>query len=90
MTERFVGIDVSKETLDVTVRPEEECWQTKNTEEAFGELITRPEVLEPELIIIEAMRGLERAVVSAMAGPTCGGDQPAKNAGIRQSDGTVG
>ena len=67
MTERFVGIDVSKETLDVTVRPEEECWQTKNTEEAFGELITRPEVLEPELIIIEAMRGLERAVVSAMA-----------------------
>jgi len=67
MTERFVGIDVSKETLDVAVRPEEERWQTKNTEEAFVELIARVEVLEPELIIIEATGGLERAVVSAMA-----------------------
>lgn len=67
MTERFVGIDVSKETLDVAVRPEEERWQTKNTEEAFAELIARVEVLEPELIIIEATGGLERAVVSAMA-----------------------
>ena len=67
MTERFVGIDVSKETLDVAVRPKEERWQTKNTEEAFAELIARVEVLEPELIIIEATGGLERAVVSAMA-----------------------
>jgi transposase len=67
MTERFVGIDVSKETLDVGVRPEGERWQTENTEEAFAELIGRLEVLEPELIIIEATGGLERAVVSTIA-----------------------
>jgi hypothetical protein len=27
MTERFVGIDVSKDTLGVTVRPDGERWQ---------------------------------------------------------------
>ena len=67
MSERFVGIDVSKDTLDIAVRPEEEHWQTANTEEAFPELITRLEALEPVLIVIEATGGLERAVVAAMA-----------------------
>lgn len=67
MTERFIGIDVSKETLDIAVRPGENCWQTANTEEAFPELIDRLRASGPELIIIEATGGLERAVVAAMA-----------------------
>lgn len=66
MNERFVGIDVSKDTLDVAVRPEERHWQTANTEEAFPELIERLRALEPTLIVIEATGGLERAVVAAM------------------------
>lgn len=67
MSERFVGIDVSKDTLDIAVRPEEKHWRTANTEEAFPELIARLEALEPVLIVIEATGGLERAVVAAMA-----------------------
>lgn len=67
MNERFVGIDVSKDTLDVAVRPEERHWQTANTEEAFPELVERLRALEPTLIVIEATGGLERAVVAAMA-----------------------
>lgn len=66
MTERMVGVDVSKEKLDVAVRPDGERWQTANSEEAFPELIARLKALEPELIIIEATGGLERAVVAAM------------------------
>lgn len=66
MNERFVGIDVSKDLLDVAVRPEESHWQTANTEEAFPELVERLRALEPTLIVIEATGGLERAVVAAM------------------------
>ena len=58
---------MSKETLDIAVRPGENCWQTANTEEAFPELIDRLRASGPELIIIEATGGLERAVVAAMA-----------------------
>jgi transposase len=67
VSEHFVGVDVSKEMLDIAVRPRGEGWQTANTEEAFPELIARLEALEPKLIVIEATGGLERAVVSAMA-----------------------
>lgn len=66
MTERMVGVDVSKEKLDVAVRPDGERWQTANSEEAFPELVARLEALEPALIVIEATGGLERAVVAAM------------------------
>jgi transposase len=67
MSGSFVGIDVSKDTLDIAVRPDGESWQTTNTEEVFRELIARLWALEPVLIVIEATGGLERAVVSAMA-----------------------
>jgi transposase len=64
---RFIGVDVSKETLDIAVRPEEERWQTVNADEAFHELIARLQALEPTLIVVEATGGLERGVVAAMA-----------------------
>lgn len=67
MTERMIGVDVSKDKLDVAVRPDGEEWQTENTEEAFPELIARLKALKPELIIIEATGGLERAVIATMA-----------------------
>jgi transposase len=67
VNERFVGIDVSKDKLDVVVRPEERHWQSANTEEAFPDLVERLRALDPALIVIEATGGLERAVVAAMA-----------------------
>jgi len=67
VNERFVGLDVSKDTLDLAVRPDEKHWQTANSEEAFPELVDRLKALEPTLIVIEATGGLERAVVVAMA-----------------------
>jgi transposase len=66
MNERFVGIDLSKDTLDIAVRPGEKHWQTANREEAFPDLIDRLRALEPKLIVVEATGGLERGVVTAM------------------------
>lgn len=67
MDEVYVGIDVSKDKLDIAVRPEDELWQTANTEEAFPELVARLKALEPALVVVEATGGLERAVVAAIA-----------------------
>jgi transposase len=55
MSERFVGIDVSKDSLDVAVRPDEERWQTPNREQAFFQLIFRLQALAPTLVIVEAV-----------------------------------
>lgn len=67
MSERFVGIDVSKDSLDIAIRPDEERWQIPNREQAFFELISRLQALAPTLVIVEATGGLERAVVAALA-----------------------
>ena len=45
----FVGIDVSKSTLDVAVRPSGEAWQTANEIAALPALIARVKALLPRV-----------------------------------------
>lgn len=66
MGECFVGIDVSKDTLDVAVLPSEEDWVIANEERAFPALIARLQELQPTLIVVEATGGLERPVVVSL------------------------
>lgn len=63
----FVGIDVAKATLDVTVRPTGERWQLANEEPAFAALLARLRPLAPTLVVLEATGGFEHAVVAALA-----------------------
>jgi transposase len=63
----FVGIDVSKATVDVALRPSGEQWDSANDEAGSAELVDRLRPLGPELIVLEATGGLERLVVSALA-----------------------
>lgn len=63
----FVGIDVSKATLDVAVRPQGEQWQVANEEKAIAELVTRLHTLQPSLIVLEATGGLEIPLVTPLA-----------------------
>ena len=65
--QRFVGIDVSKACLDVAVRPSGAVWQTTNYEAGLAEVVGRLQPLEPELVVLEATGGLERAAVAALA-----------------------
>ena len=65
--ERFVGIDVSKASLDVAVRPTGEAWTTTSDEAGVSALVKRLEVLVPTLIVMEATGGLEVPLVSALA-----------------------
>ena len=63
----FVGIDVAKATLDVTVRPSGERWQLANEDAAFASLLARLRPLAPTLVVLEATGGFEHAVVAALA-----------------------
>jgi transposase len=63
----FIGIDVSKATLDIAVRPHGDTWQVANDATAVPALVTRLGALAPTLIVLEATGGFEHAVVGALA-----------------------
>jgi transposase len=62
----YVGIDVSKDRLDVAVLGEERVWQVNNTEEGIVSLVEEMQEVCPELIVVEATGGYQRAVVEAL------------------------
>ncbi len=63
----YVGIDVSKERLDVALRPTAECWDVSNDEPGISTLISLLEEATPALIVLEATGGYENAAVAALA-----------------------
>jgi len=62
----WIGIDVSKETLECAVRPSGERWSLPNADPAFAGLVERLHAAAPAGIVIEATGGLEVPVVSAL------------------------
>ncbi len=57
----FIGIDVSKATLDIAVLPGELAWSVANNEEGVQELIAKISQLGvPRIILMEATGGFER------------------------------
>ena len=62
----YVGIDVSKDRLDVSIGAEGAVWQVGNDAAGIGALRERLAVLAPERIVVEATGGLERAVVRGL------------------------
>ena len=64
--EVYVGIDVSKDRLDVVVLGEERGWQVDNTQAGIVRLVEQMQKLQPELIVVEATGGYQRAVVEAL------------------------
>lgn len=65
-----VGIDVSKELLEIAVAPSGEHWTSGQTPGALDLLVTRLQAVQPTLIVIEATGGYERALVAACAAAT--------------------
>jgi len=63
----YVGIDVSKERLDIAVRPTGESWHVPNDEQGIDELVDRLRAAAPSLVVLEASGGYERPVVAALA-----------------------
>jgi transposase len=65
--ERFVGIDVSKATLDAHLRPDAQARQFDNTPDGIAALLEWVTPLAPTLVVLEATGGYERAAVAALS-----------------------
>jgi transposase len=63
----FVGIDVAKAQLDIALRPTGTRWTVTNDDAGIAELVTRLQGIGPQLIVLEATGGFQRAVVAALA-----------------------
>jgi transposase len=66
-TERFVGIDVSKDHLDVAIRPAGTHMRVPNTDDGLDQLVARLRPLGPTLIVLEATGGYQRRAVAALS-----------------------
>lgn len=64
----YVGIDVSKDRLDVHVRPGAEAFAVVRDGKGLEELVERLRALSPRLIAVEATGGFETIVAAAVAG----------------------
>lgn len=68
MAEVFVGIDVSKQRLDVAVCGDQtRSWSVQRTEPGIRALVQAVRELAPTLVVLEATGGLEVSVVAALA-----------------------
>jgi transposase len=65
--EFFIGIDVSKDALDVAVRPTGEKMVFANTEDGLVMMTDFIKPFSPRLVVLEATGGWERSAVGALA-----------------------
>ena len=67
MDATYVGIDVSKDRLDVHVQPTGEAFAVARDGEGLAALVERLRSLKPKLIVLEATGGFETTVAAALA-----------------------
>jgi transposase len=65
-TSSYVGIDVSKDKLDVAVLGQERGWAVDNTQSGIAKLVQQMQDVCPELIVVEATGGYQRSVVEVL------------------------
>jgi transposase len=66
--DRFVGIDVSKDRLDVHILPEDEAFIIERNGRGLASLVERLKPLLPSLVVVEATGGFESTTAAALAG----------------------
>jgi transposase len=66
MDAQYVGIDVSKDRLDVHVRPSGEAFTVARDGEGLADLVTRLTPLSPQVVAVEATGGFEITVAAAI------------------------
>jgi len=64
----FVGIDVSKDRLDVHVLPQDEAFAVDRNGKGLAELVERLKPFAPSLVAVEATGGFEVTTAAAVAG----------------------
>jgi len=62
----YIGIDVSKNILDVYILPTSKYMQFKNDVKGIKKLMTKVKLLSPAAVVMEATGGYERKVASSL------------------------
>ncbi len=63
----YVGIDVSKNQLDIAVRPAGDTWSMPNDVSGITEVVQGLAQLHPVLVVLEATGGLQMPLAAALA-----------------------
>jgi len=67
MTDTYIGIDISKDRLDIAVIPSREKWCCGNDEAGIGKVVNRLKKISPLLIVMEPTGGHEAPVAAALS-----------------------
>ena len=65
-SEMYVGIDVSKDRLDVAVHGQDKVWSFTNDEGGIEQAVKMIKELSPVLVVLEATGGIELPVVASL------------------------
>ena len=65
--EVYVGIDVSKESLDIATDSSNQRWSFANNDEGIAQVLSCLEKLNPTLVVLEATGGIEMPVAATLA-----------------------
>jgi transposase len=66
LEQTWIGIDVSKDNLDIYVLPQNLTLQQANSEAGVQALVQQLQALSPSLVVVESTGGLERALVCSL------------------------
>lgn len=67
MSDVFIGLDVSKDQLDLGQWPDRRTWQVPNTSTGIAELTAQLSALAPACIVLEASGGYEQEAAATLA-----------------------
>ena len=61
-----IGIDISGDYFDMAAYPSRQVWRYKNTKNGIAKTIAKLQILEPQLVVMEATGGIEKNLVQAL------------------------
>ena len=64
---KYVGIDVSKDILDVAHGQDGEYWQASNTGTGIQATVERLKAMQPAMVVVESTGGLETALIGELS-----------------------
>jgi transposase len=65
-TKLFIGIDVSKDNLDMAAHPSGQIWKYSNNKHGISKIIEKLTAIKPELVVMEATGSLEVPIRDAL------------------------
>lgn len=64
--DEYIGVDVSKDTLDVATFSEKKDWRVANDEGGINQLVLKLATLSPNLVVMESTGGYETSLAYAL------------------------